>query len=82
MSHKARAQWNRYKYCRDNGHEQYVVAAKEAEGFFDGDGQWALRDRQILANQNRPCETVNNVLPRINNIVGHQIENQAEVTYE
>ena len=79
---KARNQWNRYLYCRDNGHEAYTIKSRIMDGFFDGSGQWDEQDRRALDAQGRPCETVNNIMPKINNIVGHQIENQAEVVYK
>lgn len=79
---QAKEQFFRFQYMRDNGHKDYVGRAKISEGFFDGDGQWDPAAKKLLDLEGRPAETINNILPKINNIVGHQIENRADIAYK
>lgn len=81
-SMKAKEQFHRYKFMRTNGHEDYVQQAKINEGFFTGRGQWDPADKKLLRSEGRPAETLNQVMAKIHNIVGHQIENRADVVYK
>jgi hypothetical protein len=69
----ARKQWQRYQWMRDAGHDDYITEADENEGFYTGDRQWEEADRQELEAAGRPAETINEILPKINNITGQQI---------
>ena len=47
-------QWNRFVYCRDRGHMQFLVKADKCEKFFAGD-QWEEQDLARLREQRRPA---------------------------
>ena len=42
--------WNRYSWCRDNGHSQFVTKADLCERNFAGD-QWDAHDKALLKLQ-------------------------------
>ena len=72
--------WNRYAFCRDNGHSQFVEKADKCERFFRGD-QWDATDVQALKQVRRPALTINKVLSTIANVLGEQINNRSEVSF-
>jgi hypothetical protein len=78
----ARKQWERYRWMRDAGHDSYILEADENEGFYTGDRQWEESDLQELDAAGRPAETINEILPKINNITGQQIAERKEVTFK
>ncbi len=77
---KAREQWLRYVYSRDNGHMDYVRKAARCEDFVCGD-QWSAADKAALRSSKRPAITVNKVLITLSSIVGEQIETRSEISF-
>ena len=49
--------WDRYAWCRDNGHEDFVKKATKCDRFFLGD-QWDPAVKAELAAVNRPATPV------------------------
>jgi hypothetical protein len=76
----ARDQWERFVYCRDNGHLEFLVKAHKCEKFFAGD-QWAASDLAVLREQRRPAMTINKIIATIGTILGEQIQNRTEVLF-
>lgn len=72
--------WNRYTWCRDNGHTKFVQKADLCEAYFRGD-QWSEEDKAKLAAQRRPALTINKILPTVSNVMGEQIYNRAETGF-
>lgn len=72
--------WNRYQFCRDNGHTAFMTKADRCERFFAGD-QWDPRDLAVLRQQRRPALTINKILPTIGSVMGEQIRNRAEIGF-
>ena len=72
--------WNRYVYCRDNGHLDFVKKVDKCERFFAGD-QWDPVDRAALAKVQRPALTINKILSTVNNVMGEQINNRSEISF-
>lgn len=72
--------WNRYAWCRDNGHSKFVEKADKCDRFFCGD-QWDEADLEALRKVRRPALTINKILSTISNVLGEQINNRAEITY-
>lgn len=72
--------WNRYAYCRDNGHEAFVLKADKCERNFRGD-QWDAADKAKLDLVRRPALTINKIISTISNVLGEQIFNRAETSY-
>jgi hypothetical protein len=72
--------WNRYAWCRDNGHSQFVEKADKCDRFFRGD-QWESTDRQALKMVRRPALTINKILSTVSNVMGEQINNRSEISF-
>ena len=72
--------WNRYAWCRDNGHTRFMQKADKCERFFEGD-QWDAADRAMLEKTRRPVLTINKILSTVSNVMGEQINNRAEISY-
>ena len=54
MAYDAREQWERYQYCRDRGHHDFVEKADACENFFAGN-QWQAEDLAALRAARRPA---------------------------
>ncbi len=76
----AQENWNRYQYCRDNGHESFLAKAIKCDDFFVGN-QWPETDLALLSLQKRPAITINKILSTVGNILGEQIQNRTEVLF-
>lgn len=72
--------WNRYAFCRDNGHSRFVEKAETTNRFFAGD-QWSQADKDALERARRPALTINKILSTLSNVMGEQIYNRAEVAF-
>lgn len=72
--------WNRFVYCRDHGHTDFVAKADKCERFFAGD-QWDPVDRAKLQAVRRPVLTINKILSTMSNVLGEQINNRAEISF-
>lgn len=77
---KAMKVWNRYAYCRDNGHQDYVTKADKCERYFRGD-QWDALDKAKLNAVRRPAMTINKIISTLSNIMGEQIYNRSEISF-
>lgn len=77
LAHKI---WNRYSWCRDNGHSEYVEKADKCDRFFCGD-QWDSLDLAVLRAARRPALTINKILSTTSNVMGEQINNRSEITF-
>ena len=73
-------QYARYVWCRDHGHQKYVLKADKCKRFFLGD-QWDTADKAMLAASKRPAMTINKIMPTLSNIAGEQISNRAEISF-
>lgn len=73
-------QWQRYTYCRDHGHLQFLRKADVCDKFYAGD-QWEKTDLDKLAAQGRPALTINKILSTMNTVFGEQIQNRTEVIF-
>lgn len=72
--------WNRYQYCRDNGHTDFMAKADTCDRFFCGD-QWRAADLAELRQQRRPALTINKIMPTVGSVMGEQIKNRAEISF-
>ena len=72
--------WNRYAWCRDNGHEDFVKKATRCDQFFLGN-QWDPADKDALAAVGRPAMTINKIMSTVSNVMGEQINNRAEISF-
>lgn len=73
--------WLRYQYLRDNGHLEYVAKAERCEDFFVG-LQWNKGDLALLKTQMRPALTINKIISTLSNVMGEQIFNRTEISYQ
>ncbi|MDR0362501.1 MAG: genomic island protein [Planctomycetota bacterium] len=76
----SREQWERFCYCRDNGHIDFVQKADTCERFFAGK-HWINEDLALLREQRRPAITINKTIATIGTILGEQIQNRVEVLF-
>lgn len=72
--------WDRYAWCRDNGHEDFVEKATKCDQFFLGN-QWDPADKAALASVGRPAMTINKIMSTVSNVMGEQINNRAEISF-
>ena len=72
--------WARYAWCRDNGHQKFVEKADKCDRFFRGD-QWDPADKATLAAVKRPALTINKIKSTVENVLGEQINNRAEISF-
>jgi hypothetical protein len=73
--------WNRYQYLRDNGHNLFVEKADQCDKFFQGQ-QWSPIDLAKLKSQRRPALTINKILSTISNVLGEQINNRTDISFQ
>jgi hypothetical protein len=73
--------WMRYQYLRDNGHNDYVEKADKCEKFFRG-LQWDAMDLAKLQQQRRPALTINKILSTMSNVMGEQIFNRTDISFQ
>lgn len=76
----ARKNWDRYQWCRDNGHHKFVEKADKCDRFFEGE-QWDAATLARLNHQRRPALTINKIISTISNVMGEQIFNRAEISF-
>jgi hypothetical protein len=76
----AAEQWDRYQYCRDNGHLDFVAKADKCDDYFAGQ-QWTPGDMATLKLQRRPALTINKIISTVSTVLGEQIFNRTEVTF-
>lgn len=79
-NYEAKKNWDRYQWCRDNGHRTYVEKAEKCDNFFRGE-QWDLATLARLNAQRRPALTINKIISTISNVMGEQIYNRAEIAF-
>lgn len=78
---KAMHQWMRYQFVRDNGHADFVKKADRCNDFFIGQ-QWDANDIALLNAQKRPALTINKILSTISNVLGEQIQNRTDISFQ
>lgn len=80
----ANEQWERYVYCRDNGHLDYLTKSRLCEDYFAGypDRQWDPSIAAELRRQRRPNLTINKVLSTLCSIIGEQIDLRTEIAFK
>lgn len=67
----ARAQYENYRYCYDNGHDKWVALAGKCFGFWSGE-QWDAAVKAQLAREGRPALTLNVIRSLIRSAKGVQ----------
>jgi len=72
--------WNRYTYCRDNGHLDFVQKATKCDQFFIGN-QWTAEDLAALKLARRPALTINKIISTLANVMGEQIYQRSEIGF-
>lgn len=71
----------RYAWVRDAGHTDFVKKAELCERFFRG-MQWDESDLAMLKAQRRPALVINKILSTISNVMGDQIYNRSEISFQ
>jgi hypothetical protein len=78
---KAQEVWDRFQWMRDNGHLQFVENARKCDRFFAG-LQWDPHDLALLKAQRRPALTINKILSTISTVLGEQIFNRVDISFQ
>ncbi len=73
--------FNRFSFCRDNGHLRYVAKANKCDDYFSG-LQWDPITKRKLERQRRPVLTINKTLATLATIMGEQLENRATISFQ
>lgn len=68
-SELARDQYDNYRYCYDNGHDDWIAVAKVCFDFWRGN-HWSPADRARLTREGRPALTLNVVESLIRSMKG------------
>jgi len=76
----AQTQWQRFQWCRDRGHLDFVAKADRCDKFVAGD-QWLQQDLNALELQRRPAITINKIGATVQTLLGEQIQNRTEVLF-
>jgi hypothetical protein len=74
-------QWMRYQFVRDNGHADFVKKADKCNNYFMGI-QWDPNDLALLQAQRRPALTINKIISTISNVMGEQIHNRSDISFQ
>jgi len=74
-------QWTRYQQVRDMGHADFVKKADRCNDFFRGQ-QWNPIDVAMLKMARRPALTINKILSTISNVMGEQIQNRTDISFQ
>jgi hypothetical protein len=74
-------QWLRYQQVRDQGHEDFIKKADRCNNFFAGE-QWDANDMALLKLAKRPALTINKILSTIGNVMGEQIQNRTDISFQ
>lgn len=77
----ANDQWERYTYCRDTGHIDFVMKAEKCDSYFQG-LQWDPTVLGQLREQRRPGLTINKILGTFSSIMGEQIDLRTEIAFK
>lgn len=67
----ARAQYENYRYCYDNGHDRFVAKAAKCFNFWSGE-QWEANVRAKLEREGRPALTLNVIRSLVRSAKGIQ----------
>lgn len=79
-SQEARYQYEHYRYCYDNGHQEYLAHAKRCFDFWQGK-QWSEADMAKLAAAGRPALTFNVVESLVRAMKGMQCALRNDVMF-
>lgn len=77
---KARENYQRYIYMRDEGHLDYLERAQTCIDYYEG-RQWKEETIRELDGKGLPYLTMNKIQPTIHAIVGSYLENRAAVSF-
>jgi hypothetical protein len=78
----AQRNWDRYQYGITRGHDDYMEAARECEGFYMGGGrQWRDADRMACEAAGKPALEFNQITNKIDSAVGYQIGNRMDIGF-
>jgi hypothetical protein len=77
----ANEQWDRYIYCRDTAHIDYLTKARKCEDFVNNK-QWDPAVKAKLNAVRRPAITINKILVTLSSILGEQIDLRTEIAFK
>ena len=72
--------WDRYRFCAEHGHHDFLAKADKCDNFFVGN-HWDPQDLNALQLARRPALTINKVISTVSTLMGQQIYNRNEVSF-
>lgn len=74
------ANWSRYEYVRERGHNKWCNHARRCDDFYLGGGrQWTAEAKAALGE--RPPVEINMIRPNVDTALGYQIHNRMEMSF-
>lgn len=73
--------FDRYAYCRDNGHLRFIAKANKCDDYFAG-MQWDPIIQKRLERQGKPVLTINKTLATTAAVMGEQLRNRADISFK
>lgn len=73
--------YQRYTYCRDNGHLDFIRKANQCDDYFAGI-QWDPIVKKRLERSGKPVLTINKILPTTAAVMGEQLKNRADISFK
>lgn len=77
---RARENFQLYSYCRESGHEDYLARTERNLKFYAGK-QWSLDDLAVLAEDNRPHLTINEIFRTAQAVLGELSQHSADIRF-
>lgn len=80
QSERARENFQLYSYCRENGHEEYLVRTERNMRFYAGK-QWSDAELAAMSEDNRPSLTINETFRTAQAVLGEMGQHTADVRF-
>lgn len=77
---KARDNYESYRFCRVNGHEDFLRRAEVGFDFYAG-RQWTPEEIREMRESNRPYLTINQMFRTLDSIVGEMLYSTGDVRF-
>lgn len=77
---KARDNYEFYRYCRANGHDDYLRRSELGYQFYTNN-QWSPEEKADMIATNRPALTINQLFRTLDSIVGEMLYSTGDVRF-
>src|SRR5690348_6010838 len=77
---KARENYECYRFCRVNGHEDFLRRSEVGYDFY-ANRQWSAEEMREMRESNRPSLTINQMFRTLDSIVGEMLYSTGDVRF-